>query len=152
MDMRHFCEQALQSGKIGEIRAIRILFRQYVRDIFEPRSPIYQLNHSLRVGHGETTIRLDPLLTCRRIFESDRFEYEPPENVLLLSFKRLLPAYRDTAFSDVDGDWCPDHPRRHVVRVGKFIGSDARMFCRENKISENRNRYHPSFRLKVPMA
>ena len=47
MDSATILRQALQSGKIGELKAIRILFRQYVPDILEQVHPIFQLQHSI---------------------------------------------------------------------------------------------------------
>ena len=49
MDSVTILRQALLSGKIGRLQAIRILFRQYVPDILEPDHPLFQLRHSILI-------------------------------------------------------------------------------------------------------
>jgi len=50
MDSATILRQALQSGKIGELRAIRILFRQYVPDLLEPDHPLHPVIFVERPG------------------------------------------------------------------------------------------------------
>ena len=128
----------------GEIRAIRILFRQYVPDILNPDHPIYQLNHSILVDMANHHFDLIRLLTCREISKVIAFEYETPENVFCSPSSAFCLLTLDNGVSVTwDGDWCHDHPRTSWEGEWEFIGSDARMFWRGEQDSENRNRYHP---------
>ena len=144
MDSATLLRQALQSGKIGEIRAIRILFRQYVPDILKPDHPIYQLNHSILVDMANHHFDLIRFLTCREFSKVIAFEYETPENVFCSPSSALCLLTLDNGVSVTwDGDWCHDHPRTSWEGEWEFIGSDARMLWRGEQDSENRNRYHP---------
>lgn len=144
MDSATLLRQALQSGKIGEIRAIRILFRQYVPDILNPDHPIYQLNHSILVDMANHHFDLIRFLTWREFSKVIAFEYETPENVFCSPSSAFCLLTLDNGVSVTwDGDWCHDHPRTSWEGAWEFIGSDARMFWRGEQDSENRNRYHP---------
>jgi predicted dehydrogenase len=134
----------LQSGKIGEIRAIRILFRQHVPDILKPDHPIYQLNHSILVDMANHHFDLIRFLTYCEFSKVIAFEYETPENVFRCPSSAFCLLTLDNGVSVTwDGDWCHDHPRTSWEGAWEFIGSDARMFWRGEQDSENRNRYHP---------
>lgn len=144
MDSATLLRQALQSGKIGEIRAIRILFRQYVPDILNPDHPIYQLNHSILVDMANHHFDLIRFLTWREFSKVIAFEYETPENVFCSPSSAFCLLTLDNGVSVTwDGDWCHDHSRTSWEGEWEFIGSDARMFWRGEQDSENRNRYHP---------
>ena len=144
MDSATLLRQALQSGKIGEIRAIRILFRQYVPDILKPDHPIYQLNHSILVDMANHHFDLIRFLTWREFSKVIAFEYETPENVFCSPSSAFCLLTLDNGVSVTwDGDWCHDHSRTSWEGEWEFIGSDARMFWRGEQDSENRNRYHP---------
>ena len=144
MDSATLLRQALQSGKIGEIRAIRILFRQYVPDILKPDHPIYQLNHSILVDMANHHFDLIRFLTYCEFSKVIAFEYETPENVFRCPSSAFCLLTLDNGVSVTwDGDWCHDHPRTSWEGAWEFIGSDARMFWRGEQDSKNRNRYHP---------
>jgi predicted dehydrogenase len=112
MDSATLLRQVFQSGKIGEIRAIRILFRQYVPDILNQDHAVYQLKHSILVDMANHHFDLIRFLTRREFSKVIAFEYETPENVFRSASSAFCLLTLDNGVSVTwDGDWCHDHPR-----------------------------------------
>jgi len=144
MDSATLLRQAFQSGRIGEIQAIRILFRQYVPDILNQDHAVYQLKHSILVDMANHHFDLIRFLTHREFSKVVAFEYETPENVFRCASSAFCLLTLDNGVSVTwDGDWCRDRPRTSWEGEWEFIGSEARMFWRGERDSVNRNRFHP---------
>jgi predicted dehydrogenase len=149
MDSATLLRQAFLSGKIGEIRAIRILFRQYVPDILNQGHLLYQLKHSILIDMANHHFDLIRFLTGREFSKALAFEYETPENVFRSPSSAFCLLTLDNGVSVTwDGDWCHDHPRTSWEGEWEFIGSEARMFWRGEQDSENKNRFHPAISVK----
>jgi predicted dehydrogenase len=149
MDSATLLRQAFQSGRIGEIQAIRILFRQYVPDILKQDHPLYQLKHSILIDMANHHFDLIRFLTRREFSKVIAFEYETPENLFRSPSSAFCLLTLDNGISVTwDADWCHDQPRTSWEGEWEFIGSDARMFWRGEQDSENRNRYHPVLSIK----
>ena len=80
MDSATILRQALESGRIGELRAIRILFRQYVPDLLEQDHPVYKLQHSILIDMANHHFDLIRYLTRQEFLKVTAFEYETPDN------------------------------------------------------------------------
>jgi predicted dehydrogenase len=144
MDSAAILRRTLESGKIGEIQAIRILFRQYVPDILKQDHPLYQLKHSILVDMANHHFDLIRFLTRREFSKAIAFEYETPENMFRFPSSAFCLLTLDNGVSVTwDGDWCHNHPRTAWEGEWEFIGSEARMFWRGEQDSEKKNRYRP---------
>ena len=144
MDSATLLRQALESGKIGEIQAIRILFRQYVPDILSQGHPLYQLRHSILIDMANHHFDLIRFLTRHEFSKVVAFEYETPENVFSCPSSAFCLLRLDNGVSVTwDGDWCHNHPRTSWEGEWEFIGTEARMLWRGERDSQNKNRYHP---------
>jgi predicted dehydrogenase len=144
MDSATILRQALQSGKIGELRAIRILFRQYVPDILEQDHPLFQLQHSILIDMANHHFDLIRFLVRQEFSKVTAFEYETPDSAFRHPSSALCLLTLDNGVSVVwDGDWCRRHPRTSWEGEWEFIGSEARMFWRGEQDKKIKNRFHP---------
>lgn len=151
MDSATILRQALQSGKIGELRAIRVLFRQYVPDLLEQDHPLYQLQHSILLDMANHHFDLVRFLTGREFSKVIAFEYETPDNAFRYPSSALCLLTLDTGVSVLwDGDWCHRHPRTSWEGEWEFVGSEARMFWRGEQDKKIKNRYHPAIFIELP--
>jgi predicted dehydrogenase len=149
MDSATILRQALQSGRIGELRAIRILFRQYVPDILEQDHPLYQLQHSILVDMANHHFDLIRFLTRQEFFKVTAFEYETPERAFRYPASALCLLTLENGVSVLwDGDWCYQRPRTSWEGEWEFIGSEARMFWRGEQDQKAKNRFHPVISLE----
>ena len=80
MDSATILRQAFRSGTIGELQAIRTLFRQYVPDLLEQDHPLYQLQHSILIDMANHHFDLIRFLTGQEFSKVTAFEYETPGN------------------------------------------------------------------------
>ena len=144
MDSAAILRRTLESGKFGEIEAVRILFRQYVPDLLKQDHPLYQLKHSILIDMANHHFDLIRFLTGREFSKAIAFEYETPENVFRFPSSAFCLLTLDNGASVTwDGDWCHNHPRTAWEGKWEFIGSKARMFWRGKQDTEKKNRYHP---------
>jgi predicted dehydrogenase len=144
MDSATVLRQALQSGKIGELRAIRILFRQYVPKLLEQEHPLYQLQHSILLDMANHHFDLIRFLTGHEFSKVTAFEYATPENLFRYPSSAVCLLTLDNGVSILwDGDWCQHQPRTSWEGDWEFIGSEARMFWRGEQDKAFQNRYHP---------
>jgi len=144
MDSATILRQALQSGTIGELRAIRILFRQYVPDLLEQDHPLYQLQHSILLDMANHHFDLIRHLTGQEFSKVNAFEYETPDNAFRFPSSAHCVLTLESGVPVVwDGDWCHRHPRTSWEGEWELIGSEARMFWRGEQDKEKRNLYHP---------
>jgi len=144
MDSAAILRRTLESGKIGDIRAIRILFRQYVPDLLKLDHPLYQLKHSILVDMANHHFDLIRFLTRREFSKAIAFEYETPENMFRFPSSAFCLLTLDNGVSVTwDGDWCHNDPRTAWEGEWEFIGSEARMFWRGEQDSKKKNRYRP---------
>jgi predicted dehydrogenase len=151
MDSATFLRQAFQSGTIGEFRAIRILFRQYVPDFLELDHPLYQLQHSILIDMANHHFDLIRFLTRQEFSKVIAFEYETPDNAFRYPSSALCLLTLDNGVPVVwDGDWCHRHPRNSWEGEWEFIGSEARMFWRGEQDKEIKNRYHQVISIERP--
>jgi predicted dehydrogenase len=150
-DSATILRQALQSGKIGELRAIRILFRQFVPDILEQDHPLYQLQHSILIDMANHHFDLIRFLTRQEFSKVTAFEYETPDNAFRYPSSALCLLTLESGVSVVwDGDWSHRYPHTSWEGDWEFIGSEARMFWRGEQDKEIRNRYHPMISIQRP--
>jgi predicted dehydrogenase len=151
MDSATILRQALQSGKIGELRAIRILFRQFVPDILEQGHPLYQLRHSILIDMANHHFDLIRFVTRQEFSKVTAFEYETPDNAFRYPSSALCLLTLESGVSVVwDGDWSHRYPRTSWEGDWEFIGSEARMFWRGEQDKEIKNRYHPMITIQRP--
>jgi predicted dehydrogenase len=151
MDSVTILQQALHSGKIGELRAIRILFRQYVPDLLEQDHPLYQLQHSILLDMANHHFDLIRFLTRQEFLKVIAFEYETPENAFRYPSSALCLLTLESGLSVIwDGDWCRRRPRTSWEGEWEFIGSEARMFWRGEQDKEIEKRYHPVICIERP--
>jgi len=149
MDSATVLRQAVQSGAIGELQAIRILFRQYVPDILRPEHPLYQLEHSILIDMANHHFDLIRFVTGQEFSKVIAFQYPTPENKFhhpssafcLLTLNNRVPV-------TWDGDWCHCDPRTSWEGDWEFIGSEARMFWRGEQDAKNNNQYHPAISIQ----
>ena len=151
MDSVTILRQALQSGKIGQLQAIRILFRQYVPDILEPDHPLFQLQHSILIDMANHHFDLIRFLTGQEFSKVRAFEYKTPDNAFLHPSSALCLLTLENDVSVVwDGDWSRQHPRTSWEGDWEFIGSEARMSWRGEQDNKVKNRYHPGIFIERP--
>jgi predicted dehydrogenase len=151
MDSATILRQAFQSGAIGELRAIRILFRQYVPDILAQGHPLYQLPHSILVDMANHHFDLIRFLTSQEFSKVIAFEYETPDSAFRYAASALCLLTTDKGVSVLwDGDWCHRQPRTSWEGDWEFIGSEARMFWRGEQDEAKKNLYHPVISIERP--
>jgi len=151
MDSVTILRQALQSGKIGELRAIRILFRQFVPDILEAKHPLFQLQHSILLDMANHHFDLIRFLTHRDFSRVTAFEYETPGNAFRYPSSAHCLLTLDNGVPVVwDGDWCHPQPRTSWEGTWEFIGSEGRMFWSGEQSKENKNRFNPIISIENP--
>ncbi len=151
MDSATILRQALQSGKIGELQAIRILFRQYIPDLLEQDHPLYQLQHSILLDMANHHFDLIRYLTQHEFSKVTAFEYETPDNAFRYPSSALCLLTLESGVSVVwDGDWCRRDPRTSWEGEWEFIGSEARMFWRGEQAKEIKNRFNPVIFIERP--
>jgi predicted dehydrogenase len=151
MDSATILRQAFQSGTIGELRAIRILFRQYIPDILALDHPLYQLQHSILIDMANHHFDLIRFLTRQEFSKVVAFEYETPENAFRYPSSALCLLTLDSGVSVLwDGDWCHQQPRTSWEGDWELIGSKARMFWRGEPDKERKNLYHPVISVERP--
>lgn len=144
MDSATILRQAFQSGIIGELRAIRILFRQYIPDILSLDHPLYQLQHSILIDMANHHFDLIRFLTRQEFSKVIAFEYETPDNAFRYPSSALCLLTLDSGVPVLwDGDWCHQQPRTSWEGDWELIGSEARMFWRGEPDKERKNLYHP---------
>jgi predicted dehydrogenase len=143
--------QALQGGSIGELHAVRVLFRQYVPDILAPGHPLYQLNHSILLDMANHHFDLIRFLTGRDFSKVAAFEYETPDNLLRYPSSAFCLLTLDNGVRVTwDGDWCRSGFRTSWEGDWELIGSQGRMFWRGERDLQHRNRYVPSVTIERP--
>jgi predicted dehydrogenase len=144
MDSGTILRQTLESGKIGELQAIRILFRQYVPDLLKQEHPLYQLQHSILLDMANHHFDLIRFLTGREFSKVTAFEYATPENSFRYPSSAVCLLTLNNGVRILwDGDWCQPQPRTSWEGDWEFIGSEAKMFWRGEQDQELHNRYHP---------
>jgi predicted dehydrogenase len=150
-DSATILRQALQSGRIGELQAIRILFRQYVPDILEQDHPLYLLQHSILVDMANHHFDLIRYLTSQEFSKVTAFEYETPGNAFRYPSSALCLLTLENGVSVVwDGDWCHLRPRTSWEGAWEFIGSQARMFWRGEQDNGKNGRFRPVISIERP--
>ncbi len=150
MDSATILRQALQSGKIGELRAIRILFRQYVPDILEQDHPLFQLRHSILIDMANHHFDLIRFLTRQDFSKVTALEYDTPDSAFRYPSSAVCLLTLDNGVPVVwDGDWCRRHPRTSWEGEWEFIGSDARMFWRGEQDKKIKSRFHPEIHIEA---
>jgi predicted dehydrogenase len=151
MDSATILRQALQSGKIGELRTIRILFRQYVPDILEQIHPLFQLQHSILMDMANHHFDLIRFVTGQEFSKATAFEYETPGNAFRYPSSAVCLLTLKNGVSAVwDGDWSRRRPRTSWEGDWEFIGSEARMFWRGEEDKKIKNRFHPEIIIEHP--
>jgi predicted dehydrogenase len=151
MDSATILRQTLQSGKIGELRAIRILFRQYVPDILEQDHPLFQLQHSILIDMANHHFDLIRYSTGQEFSKVTAFEYQTPDNEFRYPATALCLLTLESGVSVVwDGDWCRRQPRTSWEGDWEFIGADARMVWRGEQNEKVKNRFHPEIFIERP--
>jgi predicted dehydrogenase len=151
MDSVRILRQALWSGKIGELQAIRILFRQFVPDLLARDHPLYQLEHSILIDMANHHFDLIRFLTGQEFSKVTAFEYETPGNAFRYPSSALcLLTLKNGVAVQWDGDWCQPYPRTSWEGDWEFIGSKARMFWRGEQDKEIKNRYRPTISIGQP--
>ncbi len=151
MDSVTILRQAVQSGRIGELQAIRILFRQYVPDILEPEHPLYQLPHSILIDMANHHFDLIRFLTHQEFSKVTAFEYQTPGNAFRYPSSAHCLLTLDNGVPVVwDGDWSHRQPRTSWEGTWEFIGSEARMFWSGEQNKENKNRFNPIISIEGP--
>jgi predicted dehydrogenase len=151
MDSVTILRQALQSGKIGELRAIRILFRQYVPDILEQIHPLFQLRHSILLDMANHHFDLIRFITGQEFSKVTAIEYETPDNAFRYPASAVCLFTLESGVSAVwDGDWSRPQARTSWEGDWEFIGSDARMVWRGERDKKIKNRFHPEIFIERP--
>ena len=151
MDSATILRRAFQSGTIGELRAIRILFRQYVPDLLEQDHPLYQLEHSILIDMANHHFDLIRFLTGQEFSKVTAFEYETPGNAFRYPSSALCLLTMESGVSVLwDGDWCYLQPRTSWEGEWEFIGSEGRMFWRGEQDKEIKNRFYPMLFMERP--
>lgn len=151
MDSAAILRQALQSGKIGELQAIRILFRQFVPDILAQDHLLYQLQHSILIDMANHHFDLIRYITGQEFSKVTAFEYATPGNAFRYPSSALcLLTLKGGVTVQWDGDWCHPRPRTSWEGEWEFIGSEARMFWRGEQDKQMKNRFHPVISIGQP--
>ncbi len=151
MDSARILRGALKSGKIGELRAVRILFRQSVPDLLESGHPIYRLQHSILMDMANHHFDLVRFITCHEFAKVTAVEYETPGNVFEFPSTALCLFTLESGVSVLwDADWCYWHRRTAWEGEWQFIGSEATMFWRGTEDKEIKNRFHPMISIERP--
>ena len=151
MDSATILRQALGSGTIGDLRAIRVLFRQYVPDILEQGHPLYQLQHSILIDMANHHFDLIRYLTRQDFSKVVAREYETPDNAFRYPSSAVCFLTLENGVSVLwDGDWCRRQPRTAWEGEWEFIGSEARMFWRGEQDKQMRNRFDPVIFVERP--
>jgi predicted dehydrogenase len=149
MDSATVLRHAIESGAIGEMQAIRILFRQYVPDILGKNHPLYGLKHSILIDMANHHFDLIRFLTGQEFSKAIAFEYETPENVFRSPSSAFCLLTLENGVSVTwDGDWCRRHPRTSWEGDWEFIGSEGRMFWRGERDSEVEDWYRPEISIE----
>ena len=149
LDSATVLRQSLQDGTIGQLRAIRILFRQYVPDLLEGNHPLYRLEHSILADMANHHFDLIRFITGQEFSKVSAIEHQTPDNafhypsnaICLLTLADGIPVLWD-------GDWC--HPGCRTSWEGdwEFIGSEARMFWRGEQDPSYEDRFRPFISLQ----
>jgi predicted dehydrogenase len=151
MDSATILRQAFRSGTIGELQAIRTLFRQYVPDLLEQDHPLYQLQHSILIDMANHHFDLIRFLTGQEFSKVTAFEYETPGNAFRYPSSALCLLTLESGVSVLwDGDWCYLQPRTSWEGEWEFIGSEGRMFWRGEQDKEIKNRFYPMLFIERP--
>jgi predicted dehydrogenase len=145
MDSATVLRQAFESGAIGEMQAIRILFRQYVPDILKKDHALYELKHSILIDMANHHFDLIRFLTGQEFSKAVAFEYETPGNLFRCPSSAFCLLTLENGVSVTwDGDWCYyRHPRTSWEGDWEFIGSEGRMFWRGERDPEIERWYRP---------
>ncbi len=151
MDSATILRQAIEGGRIGELRAIRILFRQYVPDILEQDHPLFQLPHSILIDMANHHFDLIRYLVGQEFSKVSAFEYQPSDSTFRYPSSAICLLNLESGVSVLwDGDWCRQHPRTSWEGDWEFIGSEARMFWRGEQDKEIKNRFDPKIFIERP--
>jgi predicted dehydrogenase len=151
MDSATILRQAIESGRIGQLRAIRILFRQYVPDILEQDHPLFQLPHSILIDMANHHFDLIRYLVGQEFSKVSAFEYQPSDSTFRYPSSAICLLSLESGVSVLwDGDWCRRHPRTSWEGDWEFIGSEARMFWRGEQDKEIKNRFYPKIFIERP--
>jgi predicted dehydrogenase len=151
MDSARILHDALKSGKIGELKAVRILFRQYVPDLLEKGHPLYRLQHSILMDMANHHFDLIRFITSQEFAKVTAVEYETPGNTFCFPSSALCLFKLESGVSVLwDGDWCYPHQRTAWEGEWEFIGSEGRMFWRATEQQETKNRFAPMISIERP--
>lgn len=140
LDAAHKIRSLLAERAIGDLRAIRVQFRQCVPAIFadQPDHPLYALNHSILIDMAVHHFDLVRYMTQQEIAKVSAAEYDTPENIFRHPSNALC---RLVLRNDVpvfwDGDWCVYEDLTCWEGDWEFIGSDARLFWRGDHSGAN---------------
>lgn len=140
LDAAHKIRDLLATGAIGNLRAIRVHFRQCVPAIFGDQidHPLYALNHSILIDMSVHHFDLVRYMTRQEVAKVSTAEYETPENIFHhpsnalchLTLENGVPVFWD-------GDWCVYEDLTCWEGNWEFIGSSARLFWRGDHTGAN---------------
>jgi len=151
MDSARILRDAIKSGKIGELRAVRILFRQSVPDLLEKGHPLYQLQHSILLDMANHHFDLVRFISSQEYSKVTAVEYETPGNAFRFSSSAVCLLRLENGVSVLwDGDWCYRYRRTAWEGEWELIGSEATMFWRGAEDKETKNRFHPMISIERP--
>lgn len=144
MDSATVLREKLRNDTIGELQAIRILFRQYVPDLLERNHPLYQLEHSILVDMANHHFDLIRFIIGQEFSKVSAIEHQTPDNafrypsnaICMLTLASGIPVLWD-------GDWCHRGSRTSWEGDWEFIGSKARMYWRGEQDPSYEDRFRP---------
>jgi predicted dehydrogenase len=151
MDSAKFLRDSLDSGTIGDLQAIRVLFRQFVPDLLERTHPIYALPHSILVDMANHHFDLIRHISRQEITRVFALEHPTPDNAFdhpsnalcLLRLENEVPVIWD-------GDWCNKNIRTAWEGEWEIIGSAGRLFWRAEPRPEYEDQFKPFICLERP--
>ncbi len=153
MDSARILRHAIQSGKIGQLQAVRILFRQFIPDLLENDHPLYQLQHSILLDMANHHFDLVRFITSQEYSKVTALEYDTPGNAFRFPSSAVCLLRLENGASVLwDGDWCYRHQRTAWEGEWEFIGSEATMFWRGTANTTIKNRFHPMISVDRPGA
>lgn len=140
LDAAHKIRKLLAEGAIGELRAIRVHFRQCVPAIFGDQldHPLYALKHSILIDMAVHHFDLVRYMTQQEVAKVSAAEHETPENIFHhpsnamchLTLGNGVPVFWD-------GDWCVYEDLTCWEGDWEFIGSNSRLFWRGDHSGAN---------------
>jgi predicted dehydrogenase len=156
MDSAKFLRHALDSETIGDLQAIRILFRQFVPDLLERTHPLYALPHSILIDMANHHFDLIRYITRQEIARVLALEHRTPDNAFDYPSNALCILRLGYDIPVIwDGDWCNTNPRTtRTAWEGEWeiIGSNGRLFWRAEPDPEYEELFRPFICLQRPRS